>query len=426
MGSIVAKDMDTWVNMVNQLPYGLYMYYIDDSMFGTDRISILGNCPAIQTVQYTPFIEPAEISGYNIPYDVVRFGKPDSIRPQLDSTPQVIRINEIIDYDKQIGTFPLYDVRGLTLGGERNWRNESRLYNYPYSFAVLSDYLNPPMTVKYHLCERATPQIVKVKQSLSDRCSYGIYIKGYKGDKYGSMEAIVSSDAHELPSTSSAYSQWFATSKNQTRFGMQQALDQSFLRQAQGSETNQMQFLNSAVNGVMGTVGSLLTGNVLAGAGSLSNTLMSGTQYNMNQRHLTQSSQLDRQGIIGSNLAMKKDLKSTPNTLLSQGSDVMYGLLNGGKKVDLIRYMVTEEYAQRIGDYFAMYGYKQNKIMKINKRNRHYYNYIKTVGINLNTWGIPKEHVEELKSIYDSGVTIWHVDRENVIVGDYSKDNVEI
>lgn len=430
MGEIIAKDYDTWDSIIDGIPYGLYLYYIDDSMFNTDMISILGNCSAIQTVQYTPFLEPGSMSAWNIPYDVERFGKTESSRPQLDGTPNVFRVEKYVDTIRQIGTFKLYDIKGLTIGGERNWRNESRLYNYPYSFALLTDYLNPPMAIKYHLCKRVETQNVKVKQTISDRCSYGIFIEDYKNDKLGKMESIVSGDAHELPCTSSAYSQWFASSKNQTHFMMKQGVEESFLQQRQGSQATQLQMFNNQVGGLMSAIGGLafggIMGGIASGANSLVNVGMGNIKGNMQMNHLAQSGALQRQGIIGANMAMQKDLKSTPNTLLSMGSDIMYGLKNGEKRVDLIRYMITEEYAKRIGDYFAMYGYKQNKLMPIEKRDRKYYNYIKTIGINLQTFGIPKEHVETLKNIYNNGVTIWHIDREGVIVGDYSKDNVEI
>lgn len=430
MGEIIAKEWDTWDSMLDGIPYPLYLYYIDDSMFNTDMISILGNCSAIQSVQYTPFLDPSNMTSWGILYDIQRFGNPESTRPSLNGTPLVLRI---MDYDSnpiQIGTFPTYDIKGLTIGGTRNWRNESRLYNYPYSFALLTDYLNPPMTVKYHLCHKVSTQRVFVKQTLSDRCSYGIYIDKYKNDVNGKMEAIVSGDAHELPCSSSAYSQWFASSKNQTHFGMKQGIQESFLQQRQGQEGVQMQMFSNQIGGVMSALSGLamggLMGGALGGASGLVNIGVGSMQANMQMNHLSQSGALQRQGIIGANLALQKDLRSTPNTLLSMGSDVMYGLRNGEKRVDLIRYMLTEEFAKRIGDYFAMYGYKQNKLMRIAKRNRYYYNYIKTIGINMQTFGIPKDHVEELKSIYNNGVTIWHIDRNGVIVGDYSKDNYEV
>lgn len=424
-------DMDYWNSTQYGLPYPIYLYYLDDARFTDENIAVLGNCSGILSVQYTPFIEPFDLKLYRIPYDVSRFGSLDKIRPDLAFIPDVFRIRNQQNIIKQLGTFQLYDIKGLTIGGERNWRNESRLYNYPFSFAMLTDYLNPPIQVKYHLCRRVDTQKVMVKQTLSDRCSYGLYIDDYKNDVKGKMESMVSGDAHELPCTSSAYSQWYASSKNQTRFGVQQSLKESFLQQTQATQTSQMGMLNSAVGGLMNTLGGFAMGGVMgglmSGTGNMINTGMSVMQGKMMQNQVAQTGALQRQGIIGSNLALQKDLQSTPNTLISMGSDVVYGIVNGEKRVDLIRFMLTEEYAKRIGDYFAMYGYKQNKLMNIRDiiNTRYYYNYIKTLSVNINSAKMPKQHLEEFKSIFNNGVTVWHYYNENVMVGDYSKDNYE-
>lgn len=425
-GQQIAKDMDTWDCMMDGIPYGLYLYYLDDANFKEDYTSILGNCSAIQSVQYTPFMEPGDMITWRIPYDVDRFGRPDSVRPKLDGTPEVIRIIEPVQTVRPIGNFNLYKIPPLTIKGKRSWVNESRLYNYPFSFALLTDYLNPPMTIKYHLCSRQQSQQVGVRQTISDRCSYGLFVYNYKNDYRGNMEAMVSGDAHELPCTSSAYSQWFATSKNQTQFGVNQGVQESFMQQRHGMQSAQLNQLGGAVSGLMGTLGSALSGNI---GGVLSSTMgfgMNMLQGNMVQTQLRESGAMQRQGIIGASMAQQKDLRSTPNTLVSQGSDIMYGLKNGEKKVDLIRYMVNEEFARKIGDYFAMYGYKQNRLMRPNIRNRYYYNYIKTNGANIGGNGIPRDDLESLKQIFDNGVTIWHMDREGVTVGNYSMDNYEI
>ena len=92
----------------------------------------------------------------------------------------------------------------------------------------------------------------------------------------------------------------------------------------------------------------------------------------------------------------------------------------------LYRYRINDVDCERLGWYFHMYGYKQNKILTPNIRNRYYYNYIKTIGCNLKSNQIPRSHFEQLKSIFDAGVTIWHIDREGVVVGDISNDNYEV
>ena len=157
---------------------------------------------------------------------------------------------------------------------------------------------------------------------------------------------------------------------------------------------------------------------VQAGAGMYSSYLNNQMQQQLNNQN-TQNS-------INMAMAQANDMKSTPNTMLSMGSDVYFGLDKGNKKVNLYRFGLTDEYYQKLGDYFAMFGYKQNKVMTINRRNRHYYNYIKTIGVNIKSSGVPRNHLEEIKSIYNNGVTIWHIDREGVEVGNYSMDNYEV
>ena len=76
-----------------------------------------------------------------------------------------------------------------------------------------------------------------------------------------------------------------------------------------------------------------------------------------------------------------------------------------------------------------MYGYKQNKLINISwnfLRSRYYFNYIKTVGMNLESRGVPKQYIEQIKSIFDNGITLWHVDREGVAMNDYQYENIEM
>ena len=49
---------------------------------------------------------------------------------------------------------------------------------------------------------------------------------------------------------------------------------------------------------------------------------------------------------------------------------------------EIVRFRSHIEQLKKLGDYFAMFGYKQNKILKPNIRNRYYFNYIKTMVTN--------------------------------------------
>lgn len=63
-------------------------------------------------------------------------------------------------------------------------------------------------------------------------------------------------------------------------------------------------------------------------------------------------------------------------------------------------------------------GYKVNKLEIPNLRTRLYWNYIETSDINI-TGNIPQEHLQKIKNIFDTGITLWHDDN----VGNYNRTN---
>ena len=190
------------------------------------------------------------------------------------------------------------------------------------------------------------------------------------------------------------------------------------------SQQTMVSGVQSIVNGVGGVIGGLmgdissLTGGINSTIGTVGNVLASQNQIALNNRNIQNS--------IQSAMAQANDMKSVPNTMISMGSDVFYGLVNGDYSLYMYRYGLNIEVYKKLGDYFALFGYKQYKILTPNIRNRYYYNYIKTVGANLKSNQIPRNHFEQLKAIFDNGVTIWHIDREGVTVGDISRDNYEV
>jgi hypothetical protein len=68
-----------------------------------------------------------------------------------------------------------------------------------------------------------------------------------------------------------------------------------------------------------------------------------------------------------------------------------------------------------------MYGYKLNEVKTPNLRSRQHFNFIQTVGANIQG-NIPGDDIEKLKNIFNNGITLWHGD----YVGDYTKSNGEV
>lgn len=77
------------------------------------------------------------------------------------------------------------------------------------------------------------------------------------------------------------------------------------------------------------------------------------------------------------------------------------------------------EYIKIIDDFFSMYGYKVNSVKIPNVTGRTNWNYVKTINCNI-LGDIPQNDIQELKTIFDNGVTFWH--NPNTFL-DYSQTN---
>ena len=68
---------------------------------------------------------------------------------------------------------------------------------------------------------------------------------------------------------------------------------------------------------------------------------------------------------------------------------------------------IKPEYASIIDNWFDMYGYKVNEVKIPNITGRRNWNFVKTVGCYIDG-DIPQSDMQEIKSMFDKGVTFWH------------------
>lgn len=80
---------------------------------------------------------------------------------------------------------------------------------------------------------------------------------------------------------------------------------------------------------------------------------------------------------------------------------------------------IKAEYARIIDDYFTAYGYKVNSFKVPNITGRRYWNYVHTVGANIEG-NVPQADMDEIKGLFDRGITIWH-DTAHYL--DYTQNN---
>lgn len=81
---------------------------------------------------------------------------------------------------------------------------------------------------------------------------------------------------------------------------------------------------------------------------------------------------------------------------------------------------IKQEFAKIIDDYFTMFGYKVNSLKVPNINTRPNWNYVKTIDCNI-IGDIPQEDMQTIKTIFDTGVTIWHNPSTFL---DYSQNNI--
>ena len=121
------------------------------------------------------------------------------------------------------------------------------------------------------------------------------------------------------------------------------------------------------------------------------------------------------------------DMLNTPNAIKTSGNDTLFNLLNSGQKIDILKYQPKPKTMRRISMYFDRYGYKYNEYGKLKNyiNNRKLYNYVKTHSCNIATAKVPLTHLEEIKEIFNRGVTIWHIDRGAEPLK-YTYENIEV
>lgn len=429
MSIVSGNDIES--SIIGNIPVGLYYYCIPREKINS--ATYLGFVDTIQSLTYNPFIEVDDMSTIvECSFDSDRYGSPKG------GIPKCYRMSGFDTIDKQLyelNTFPDND-NGLPTF-------EPKLYTFPFRYFMVTDYMNTPLVVKPELCENKTLKLRVKATNIATESKYNLYVNGYKGDYNGNLNGIVNNSPLMLPVLSSAYSQFLATSSASFNQGNINAMLENDLSLKQGLATNSLNYRQNTTNNYMqgissglGAIASLFSlnfGGVVNGAMGVAqsaiNQHFNTLSNNLNNSQLKEQNKLSNFEVSSMANAKTTDLINTPNSIKTTGNDTLFNLVNSNRKIDIIEFSLDFRYKHRIYDYFVKYGYKVNKWEKINVNSRYYFNFIKTNTCNIVGDEIPHEYLEEIKDIFNRGVTIWHVDNE-ANVGDYSvsqlKGNVEV
>lgn len=250
----------------------------------------------------------------------------------------------------------------------------NKLFCYPYNYFYVTN--NVGMDIDFHYEDFVNNSAsFKTIGSITPGCSIKCFPLNYKklSDTNSSMNSYnygISGAKYPICSwTSDVYTNWL------TQNGVNIA----------GITLNAAQkgYVGGALMTALG-IGQLATGNIIGGA-----TMASGL------------------GQIAGTMQENYQHSLIPDTAKGNGNSGDITFSAGNMDIPLYKMCIRSEMAQSIDSYFSMFGYKVNIVKVPNITGRTNWNYVKTIGANIEGL-IPEFYLNEIKGLFNAGITLWH------------------
>jgi hypothetical protein len=300
-----------------------------------------------------------------------------------------------------VKSFPWYESKEIVLGGKYDYHRlpvESKTLMHPYIVTILDDFKGNRIELKNEYINSNNITItVNGSLGTSNKVSYSVndYLQdgnGLYAKVTGLEHGVINSASNDIPIINDLLA--------------------AFLQGNRNSIANQK---NSILfNGVMGS----FNAGVSAASASMSlNPVSSVTGVVAGISSAVQTagnSVLQMQAIQ----AKQKDISNQPPSLASMGSNSNFDFGNDIYGLYVIKKQIKSEYQSKLEFFFGMYGYKLNEVKIPNFHTRERWNYVETKSCII-LGNINNEDLQELKNIFDNGITLWHTDG----IGDYVMTN---
>ena len=392
MPRIEALDSDS--SIMNNLPMGFYYYYIpyNNLEFG----KFLGVCSAIESLTYNPFLSDENVTYLEATYDKNRYG---SINSGACTIKRVMSCSEITkELSNNIELFNLNSPYDL------------KLQFYPFTYYIITDYMNEPLLIKPQLVYNTNNKLIVKIETTAISGRYRLYVENNKNDKTGKLEGITNNMTYQLPVSSSAYSQFYASSMSSFNTNISNSLIENDMTLRQNVNTATLNTKQSEFNAGLSAIASILTGNLTGAVSNGVSLIQQQEKLDNLINNLNEQNKFKENEIISSKNAKINDLLNTPNSIKTSGNDSIFNLTINNRKIDIVKYTITPQYKKRINNYFKRYGYAFNDYAVPDIYSRQNYNFLKCNVCHLISETIPREHQEEIKAIFESGITMWHLE----------------
>lgn len=260
-----------------------------------------------------------------------------------------------------------------------------KMYCYPYSYLRVSNNCGSEVVYKWEDWQDPTHTDFYVRGVLCQGCSIRLIPHLYKGNDPSLQAYDYGLNLGKFPIlswSSDYYLNW----------------------QAQNGKNNELHMQMGIVSGVgqmIGGVAGILDNNAGPGISSLTGGAMNIEDSIVDAIHERNIAQLTPDQVRGN----------------TNNGDLSYSIQK--TCFTFSKMSCRREYAVMIDSFFSMFGYKVNEVKVPNITGRSNWNYVRTKGCNIIA-NIPQEDLDEIKAMFDSGVTIWH---KTAYFLDYSQNN---
>jgi hypothetical protein len=321
--------------------------------------------------------------------DVLEFTNTENVLSSVTvgDTLEILYVEKVVDFEITLGLIDTDKYEGFETV------KESKLLMHPYCLTTLDDFKGNRVDFKNeYINSPSLDLLIKGSLGTSNKVSYGIADYNYSASSLKNELSNETALINNTPSDVPIINDYLA----------------AFLQGHKNSLQNQKSSL--LFNGMMNTLGSAVGGVASAGTGNPIGVASAG----LNIVQGAGSTVLQLQGIE----AKQKDIGNTPPQIAKMGSNTSYDYGNNYNGVYVIKKQIKSEYRKKLADFFNLFGYKTNEVKVPNFHTRQYWNYVETTSCII-TGNFNNEDLQELKSVFDSGVTFWHTDD----VGNYLLDN---
>lgn len=261
-----------------------------------------------------------------------------------------------------------------------------KCYTYPFTYINVDNHVGGMATFHYedfdnhsYQSHNAHEPSFRIEGALSQGCSTGLVPTFYKNDQNQNY-------TYSVPGAKFPQCSW--KSDYYTNWCVQNAISQPF--------------------GAIGAIGQAGVGLATALAFSNPITAIGGA--------------LGLIGAIGNSISARYEAERHPDQIKGQQGegDLLIGAYGGSHAYFTLYHMTAKaEYIKQADSFFDMFGYKVNEVKIPNVTGRRNWNYVKTIGCYIQA-DIPQEDLQEIKSMFDRGVTFWH---NPTTFCDYSQNN---